>query len=124
MEVLEVQSVIPRLVPVGEMILTLAALELDRKDRRARDQNGVDTAAESWDIELEVEGTGQALQGGGEGLDLLLPGIALLRIEREWIGGRQPANHLVRMRGEKLAHRRTVVGRNLAFGLRGQCEES
>lgn len=44
MEVLKVERVIPSLVVVSHAVLVLAALELDRKDRRSRNEGRVNSA--------------------------------------------------------------------------------
>jgi hypothetical protein len=61
--------------------LSLAAFELDRKDGRARNENGIDTTAKSRHVEFQIKRTLQPLQDGTKNLDLLLPRLSLSEFE-------------------------------------------
>jgi hypothetical protein len=80
-KVLEVQGVVPRLVVIGEPELAFSAPELDRKDTRSRNQNGVDSAAEPGNIELKVERARQSLQRPSQNLNFFFPRLPLIDLE-------------------------------------------
>ena len=81
MEVLEIEAVVPGLVVGVARESLLSALELDRKDRGARDQHRVDAAPEPGDVELEIDRALEVTQGVTQDLDLFLPRPALLGCE-------------------------------------------
>jgi hypothetical protein len=111
-EVLQVEPVVPGLMQRlgGEPLL--AALEFDREDRGSGDDDGVDPAAETGNVELEVEPAGQPTERCAEEIDLHLPSGALHRLERVVrIGGHQRAEDLPRRRREKVRDRGSKVGR-------------
>ncbi len=87
MKVLQVECVVPGLFDIRAAILALAALELEREDRGARDDDGIDAAAEARDIELEVEPAGQPGEGSAEDLNLIFPGALLFGVQVAVVGG-------------------------------------
>jgi hypothetical protein len=62
MKVLEVESVVPRLIDIVPIELLLAGLELNRKDDTASDHHGVDPRSESRDIKFQEEVSLDCLQ--------------------------------------------------------------
>jgi hypothetical protein len=104
-EVLQIEGVVPRLVVVGDTELTLAALELDRKDGRPRNQHGVDSAPKSWDVKLQKDRATQSTQSIAKNIDFLLPCLALIDIEVMGVGRYEDAEDMVWIRGEETGDR-------------------
>lgn len=77
-EVLEIERVVPDLVDRGPVEGLGADLELDDEHHGLDDQHYVDTTTDAGDVELEVDGAGEALQLRTQNLNLLLPGDDLL----------------------------------------------
>jgi hypothetical protein len=65
------------LVVVGATVIRCATLELNRKDCRAADQDGIDATAEARDVELQVDRARNSYESAAEDLDFFLPGVAL-----------------------------------------------
>jgi hypothetical protein len=80
MKVLQVECIVPGLFDVRAPKLSLAALELEREDRRPCDHDGVDSAAEPWNIELEVDGAGEPGERRAEKTDLIFPRVPLFGV--------------------------------------------
>ena len=115
-EVLQIQSVVPRLVVVGETELTLAALELNGKDGWPRNQHGVDSAPESWDVELQEDRAGKSTQSAGENIDLLFPRLALVDVEIMSVRRSQDPEDLMSIRIEKTVDRGRIIGGGASGG--------
>lgn len=88
----------------------LGALELEREDRRARNNDFVDAAAEARDVELETDPTRYFRQEGAEGLNLGFPGALLLRVEGLIDCSGEVTEDLSRCCGEEGPNVRSVEG--------------
>ena len=121
-KVLQVESVVPGLVEVRGAELRFAALELDREDGRADDENGVDAAAEARHLELEEQRSRKSLERGLEELDFRLPRAALAQIDVESARRCQVAENGLGTFGEEGRNRCGVVrgctGRPLGHDLK------
>src|SRR5688572_31387374 len=73
MEVLQIEGIVPGLVVGPAVVPALAALELEGEDGGSDHEHGIDAAAESRNIELEVQVPIQAGQRSSQDLDLLSP---------------------------------------------------
>ena len=100
-EVLQIQSVVPGLVVVGEAKLTLAALELNRKDGWAGNQYSVDSAPKSWHIELQEDRAGKSTQSAAENVDFFFPRLALLNLQVMGVSRSEYTEDLVWIRSQK-----------------------
>ena len=105
-KILQIQRVVPRLVVIGEAVLAFAALELDREDGRSGNQHGIDSAAESRNVELEEERAGQATESSSENVELLFPRLALVDVEVMGVRRSQGAEDMVRLGRQKAVDRR------------------
>src|SRR5690242_10328334 len=72
-EIFQIECVVPDLVVVRETKLTLAALELDRKNGRPGNQHRVYSAAKSWHVEFQEEPAGKTVQSAAQNIELFLP---------------------------------------------------
>lgn len=111
-KVLQIQCVVPCLVIVGRPELTFAALELNRKDGWTGNENGVDSAAEPWHVELKVDGARQSDQCCSQDLDLVLPCPTLVNLKIKRVGGGQGAQNVLRISRQEHVNRRRVVRRS------------
>jgi hypothetical protein len=76
-KILQVQCVIPHLVLVCDPKSMLADLELDHDHRGPGDQNRIDPAADSRDIEFKEDRAHALAEGGFEHGDLAKPSVPL-----------------------------------------------
>jgi hypothetical protein len=105
MEVLQVQGVVPSLVVIGEMKLTLAALELNREDGWPRNQYGVNSAPKSWHVEFQEDRAGKSTESTAEDVDFLFPCLTLLDVQVVGMSRRECTEDLVRVRIQKIVDR-------------------
>lgn len=110
MEVLQIECVVPDLVTVRDSEFTLADLELDHDDRRARDEDCVDVAADARHIEFEQQRAVDAIERRRENLDLFEPRVALRWINGKKASRRQCTEYGRRRVGSEFRHACGVVG--------------
>ena len=113
-EVLQIECVVPGLVVVGYVVLALSTLELDRKDGRPADHDGVDPTPEPRHVEFKVDRPLEPVEGLDHNRDLLFPGASLGDLQVVRVSADEHSQNLRGRFGEELLNGRPVVGGSVA----------
>ncbi len=109
-KVLQVERVIPSLIEVVRIEPPLANLEFDDKHRRPGEEDRIDAAADSWDVELEKHAPVDAGERRLEYCDLADPGVSLRGFHGKGTPLRQRPQDRLSSLSDEVVHARRVVG--------------